>query len=428
MFPFFSRMFPSTNLQDLNLDWICRRIMELSKGIIAPWINPDTKTWMVYNTETESFEDSGVSAQGETLSDVAHKLATWDVETSGKILFLGNSYGKNTGYPDIIKWPERTAEYLGLTSADYFNNCVPAHSLYGTDGTNAAFITDLQAWVRNHSADVDSIGAIVLVAGINDARSGRSSHVAEKLTELSAYITETFPNAVCYCGYTGWVNESAKPSTDTHGNYVYRLAVAQQYMQSKKNGWNYLSGIENVYHDKRQMNDYLHPNQAGEDVIGAAVANALITGSTSFCNSATVTAEGATITIEGTDYSSTVRNGNFVQMYENGNIWTQWASLEFEFSPAVPMTANTIYYLGTVDLPLSNLVDFGNQILLVRTDTDPSGRTAVVARMYVNPRTDASGVADICMQLKSFADGSSTKNVTRLVRFVADTVKLAIAD
>lgn len=428
MIPFFSRMFPGTNLQDLNLDWICRRIMELSKGIIAPWINPDNKDWMVYDTETEQFVDSGVSAQGETLSEVAHKLATWDVETCGKILFLGNSYGKNTGYPDIIKWPERAAEYLGLTSADFFNNCVPSHSLYGTDGTNAAFITDLRAWVRDHSADIDSIGAVVLVAGINDARSGRSTHVAEKLAELSAYIAETIPNAVCYCGYTGWINESAKASSDTHGNFTYRLSVAQQYMQAKQNGWNYLSGIENVFHDKRQMVDYVHPNQAGEDVIGAAVANALITGSASVCNTATALAVDTTITIEGTDYASTVRNGNVVQQYENGNIYTRLDSLEFEFSPAVPMKANTIYYLGTIDLPLSNLVDFGNQILLVRTDTDTSGRTAVIARMYINPRTDASGVADICMQLKAFADGSATKNVTRLVRFVADTVKLAVAD
>lgn len=65
MFPFFSRMFPSTNLQDLNLDWICRRIMELSKGIIAPWINPDNKHWMVYDTQNETFVDSNVSAAGE---------------------------------------------------------------------------------------------------------------------------------------------------------------------------------------------------------------------------------------------------------------------------------------------------------------------------------------------------------------------------
>lgn len=65
MIPLFSRMFPGTNLQDLNLDWICRRIMELSKGIIAPWINPENQHWMVYDTAAETFIDSGVSAAGE---------------------------------------------------------------------------------------------------------------------------------------------------------------------------------------------------------------------------------------------------------------------------------------------------------------------------------------------------------------------------
>lgn len=65
MFPIFSRMFPGTNLQDLNLDWIVRRIMELSKGIIAPWINAQNQHWMVYDTAAETFVDSGVSAAGE---------------------------------------------------------------------------------------------------------------------------------------------------------------------------------------------------------------------------------------------------------------------------------------------------------------------------------------------------------------------------
>lgn len=65
MIPFFSRMFPSTNLQDINLDWIIHRVMELSKSIIAPWINPQNYHWMVYDTAAEAFVDSGVSAAGE---------------------------------------------------------------------------------------------------------------------------------------------------------------------------------------------------------------------------------------------------------------------------------------------------------------------------------------------------------------------------
>lgn len=83
MFPFFSRMFPGTNLQDLNLDWICRRIMELSKGIIAPWINPDNKHWMVYDTQTETFVDSGVMAEGiGTYNKPADGIPASDMDAS----------------------------------------------------------------------------------------------------------------------------------------------------------------------------------------------------------------------------------------------------------------------------------------------------------------------------------------------------------
>lgn len=59
------RWFPGTNMQDLNLDWIIRRVRDLSKGIIAPWINPQNYNWMVYDVEQEEFVDSGVSAAGE---------------------------------------------------------------------------------------------------------------------------------------------------------------------------------------------------------------------------------------------------------------------------------------------------------------------------------------------------------------------------
>lgn len=105
MIPIFSRMFPGTNLQDLNLDWICRMIMELSKGIIAPWINQENKHWMVYDTELEQFVDSGVNAApmgdlptGGTAGQILTKLSAADydagwsepAETGAKTLVLNN--------------------------------------------------------------------------------------------------------------------------------------------------------------------------------------------------------------------------------------------------------------------------------------------------------------------------------------------------
>lgn len=65
MWPFGGRFFPGTNLQDLNLDWIVQRVRDLSRGIIAPFINSVNNHWMVWDTDAETFVDSGVSAAGE---------------------------------------------------------------------------------------------------------------------------------------------------------------------------------------------------------------------------------------------------------------------------------------------------------------------------------------------------------------------------
>lgn len=65
MWPFGGRFFPGTNLQDLNLDWLVQRVRDLSRGIIAPFINSANQHWMVWDTDAEIFVDSGVSAAGE---------------------------------------------------------------------------------------------------------------------------------------------------------------------------------------------------------------------------------------------------------------------------------------------------------------------------------------------------------------------------
>lgn len=96
-FPFFSRMFPGTNLQDLNLDWICRRIMELSKGIIAPYINPANHHWMQYNTSTEEFEDSGVSAEGD-----ASEPNIGVIPRGSTVAIIGDSMSTCDGFPGNV--------------------------------------------------------------------------------------------------------------------------------------------------------------------------------------------------------------------------------------------------------------------------------------------------------------------------------------
>lgn len=400
-------------------------------------------------------DTNGKPTSWETVPLLNNAIKKWDVKTNGKIVFLGNSYGKNyTNYPNMPKWPERTAEYLGLESHalptsdnpiavdptwEWFNVCRRSYSLYGTDGTTGAFITYLQQWVANNpNIDYNNIGAVVLVAGINDARQNRTDHVLSCLSDLATYIRGQMPNAVLYNGYCGWLDESRKASTDTHGGQLYQQNVAHEYMAGKQYGWNYLTGIENVFHDKADMADYLHPNENGSKVIGLAVANALCSGSCSVVKTqANVTAQGLDgadgrtyVLDNGTATSSaaTVNNGNIRQWIQDNIIHSQWASLEFNISPALTMAYNHIYTLGTIDVPYSNQVDFGNQMLMCRTDTDSKGITGIICRVYVQPRSDQSGKAVINFQVKGFADGSESKNVVRMVRFVADSFKQTLSD
>lgn len=142
MAPFFSRMFPGTNLQDLNLDWICRRIMELSKGIIAPWINPDNKDWMVYDTEAEQFVDSGVSAApvgdlpaGGTTGQMLAKVSDadydvgWSNASQAKTLVLSNVRLQN---PDT---PSPTGQLADIERSDITANYYVVNILVANQAT-----------------------------------------------------------------------------------------------------------------------------------------------------------------------------------------------------------------------------------------------------------------------------------------------------
>lgn len=455
--------FPFSTLHELNLDWILEQVKKLINNNEEFLQKADTAV----ETANEAVETAGEAitiaeqaAQAQIgdgavttvkLADNAvtaekirngavtynklaanakfiyPKLKKWNTETNGKVIFLGNSYGYNDNYPDITKWPVHVANILNMGTVDvgWFNLCRASYSLVGVNGS-ARFLDVLESWYDSYSSTAPEIGAIIVIGGINDARSARYGEVETAFQEMADYIKLNFPNAVMYNGYCGWIDESRKASSDTHGNASYRFEVAKRYMSAGRYGWNYLSGIENVFHNKTEMIDYIHPNNEGELKIGLAVASALVTGSCASAKRAETNIAVTPATI--TDYTVTVHNGYLLQWLVDNVIQTRWNSLEFDISPAMPMQINTVYTLGYVDLPLSNDVDFGNIAMFIRTDTDNTGVTQMVARVYLTSATDASGRIAINFQIKGFSDGSNSKNVTRLVRFVYDTYKLTIND
>lgn len=117
MWPFGGRFFPGTNLNDLNLDWIIKRMRELTTGIIAPYINGDNKHWMEYDVNQEQFVDSGILAEGAT-------------GPAGKSPYVNNTTGTWFVYDDTqnryvdtnipATGPEGKPPYIDSTTGNWF--------------------------------------------------------------------------------------------------------------------------------------------------------------------------------------------------------------------------------------------------------------------------------------------------------------------
>lgn len=449
-------LFPFSTLHELNLDWILAK-MKYLLGVEEE--NKEKADYAVETAEqaltvaeqaaqaqigdgavtTQKLHDNAVTTQkiannsvtyAKLASDakfIAPKIKKWDVATCGKIIFLGNSYGKNDNYPSITTFPEYVASFLnlGAEGTNWINLCRPSYSLVGYEGSGT-FQGILQTWCEAHPTLTDSIGAVIVVAGINDARTSRIPYVDDAFRTLANYIKANLPNAVMYNGFCGWIDESRKASTDTHGAGNERFQVAKLYMNATKYGWRYMSGIENVFHCKDDMIDYVHPNNNGQIKIAGAICSFITGGGIAAAMGDTTIIQPTGTTVN--NVSSNVNNGGFRQWVENNIIKTMYESLEFVFSAALAMNVNTVYHVGDVDLPYSNNLDFGNIAFFIRTDTDTAGVTLMIARVFLTPATDESGKAAINFQVKGYADGTTSKNVTRLIRFVAPCYKFTIED
>ena len=68
MLPWNKKMFPGTNLQDLNLDWLIKQMKALDEAFRQWPHSPKIigGVWYVWNEESEEYVSTGVSATGET--------------------------------------------------------------------------------------------------------------------------------------------------------------------------------------------------------------------------------------------------------------------------------------------------------------------------------------------------------------------------
>lgn len=197
MWPFGGNFFPGTNLQDINLDWIIKRVKELSSGIIAPWINSDTKTWMVYNTETETFEDSGVSAEGTSGLPVLGRIPT------GKVSIIGDSISSFDGdyeIPGYATWYPR-GDVTELTDMWWYSAVYSAGaSMLVNASYSGSRVTNTDSrkpdfYARTAAAVIGNPDTIIVALGTNDSLQNVALGDFDYTTDYAQLSESTFRSA-----------------------------------------------------------------------------------------------------------------------------------------------------------------------------------------------------------------------------------------
>lgn len=377
---------------------------------------------VAYNSQS-SYNNATVGKELQelkgSLNSMNHSITTWDVKTNGKLLFIGNSYAKYDS-ENWNKFPYWCCQYLGLgaENSDWYNIAQPSHCL-----AEGIILNDLTTWVNAQTTAVkNSIGAVILVAGINDSRglvsgesSARYTQVPSRLAELATYIKANLPNAVMYNGYCGWIDLITRPTDDRRG--AYRLKVAQAYMKSTQYGWKYLNGIENIIHNKNYLADGVHPNEVGAKRLGLALAQALTTGACEII-------EWSTTLPTPPEGGSVGSNAKARERQQNGIINTQFNAFQFVFASNTTVNVGDLLVVGNINLNMSTgVVEFGNQAITLASYANSTWTEhGALARIFIADN------GDITLQIKAFFDGSTSQTIRRVTSFIISESHAVYAD
>lgn len=271
------RSYPSSQMSDLNLDWI---IENVKKAVTA--VDEVTKDWSdikgtaqkIVEDEVKKELDSGEigNVVSKAVTDglsVANKYTDRSKRTfdfNGKTICIGDSYGEGFN-PDgnVTGWPILLKVYLGLTDDNFFSN-----SLGGSGFVNNTTFATLLNQTSNHFKN-EEVTNIIVCGGFNDG--GKTENeIINAIYNFKKQANILYPNAQIYVGFIG-------ESTDMNSRGNLNLPRAAYCSGCEYNGITYLSGVENALHCTAMFgSDGVHPNTWGEETIAKAISNALLNG------------------------------------------------------------------------------------------------------------------------------------------------------
>lgn len=269
--------YPSSQMSDLNLDWI---IENVKKAVLA--VDEVTKEWSdikgtaqkIVKDEVKKELDSGeigrvVDEAVKTGLSTASKYTDTSRRTfdfNGKTICIGDSYGMGFN-PDgnVTGWPILLKGYLGLTDDNFFSN-----SLGGAGFVNGTTFATLLNQTSNHFTN-EEVTNVIVCGGFNDMNVSEGDLI-NAIYNFKKTANILYPNAQIFVGFIG---ESTTMST--RGSLITpRVAYCSG---CEYNGITYLSGVENALHCTAMFgSDGIHPNTWGEETIAKAISNALLNG------------------------------------------------------------------------------------------------------------------------------------------------------
>ena len=271
------RNYPSSQMSDLNLDWI---IENVKKSVDA--VDEVTKEWADIKDTAQKIVDDAVKkwiTSGEISRIVSKAVSdglaaaskytdrsrrTFDF--NGKTICIGDSYGE--GYnPDgnVTGWPALVKTYLGLTDDNFFSN-----SLGGSGFINGTSFATLLNQTSNHFKN-DEVTNIIVCGGFNDINKSNTDLI-NAIFNFKKQANALYPNAQIFVGFIG---------NSTKMNARSGLIISREGYCSgcEYNGITYLSGCENALHSDMMFgSDGVHPNTWGEETIAKAISNAILNG------------------------------------------------------------------------------------------------------------------------------------------------------
>lgn len=271
------RNYPSSQMSDLNLDWIIENVkkaVEAVEEVTKEWSDIKGTAKKIVENEVKNELASGeigrvVDEAVKTGLSTARSYTDRSRRTfnfNGKTICIGDSYGE--GYnPDgnVTGWPTLLKGYLGLTDDNFFSN-----SLGGAGFVNGTTFTTLLTQTSNHFND-DDVTNVIVCGGFNDMNVSDTA-IINAIYNFKKQVKVIYPNAQIFVGFIGNSTTMSTRGSLTIPRDAYNSACGY-------NGITYLSGCENALHSDRMFgSDGVHPNTWGEESIAKAISSALLNG------------------------------------------------------------------------------------------------------------------------------------------------------